>query len=479
MKKFIALLLAIVILGLCGCNKNSTAEITEKNETKDTEETTSVSQETTTNSEETETTPPEIQKEDPVDAFDLDLQTGELSEEALQAFGKMFSGQGTYGTKAWWYNMALSCYFAAPEYVNLDWFFTNGFDGETISQEEEELLTQMGIRVDRDTKKNPREKMDQVLKTYFGISLEQTKGVGLGENWDEMPYVEETDSYYADSHGYVSKRNPKFTKGHRTEDGKVVLFYPDGVETSVLTLVEAPEGAEVPYYVYSNISEGHYVYYGLPDEEKEKLIHAAIHHDTEDYIGKAPAADVTAKSPEEVFSALRGSQYPGEERTFSVKYGDLTFVHGYFGDYADFTYQVWYKNKLIAGSREMFSSKGEYCNGAWSGYAVTYQNSEAFAFIYFEEAASDYVFHFQVVDTKGNVLLDYGSVCPTFDEETATLAYSVVIPNPAEDPNDGPDNWGDDWISVPWTLSLEKSQGGEPMIKVLADPNNADFSFYE
>lgn len=218
MKKWMAVLLAILILGLCGCKNSGLAE---KEEGED-EETTSV------------------------------LQMTELTEGELGDFAQMFSTEHTYGGEYWWYNMAMTSEYARPEDLDLYNFFYNGFKDEVAGPEEREKLEQAGLWMELDIQKNPREKMDQLLKTYFGRSLEQMSGVGL----DGMIYLVETDSYYKCAGDFNCGEGTVFTRGYRTEDGRVVLYYQNYLgEEWVITLVETPEGAEMPYYVFSHMPE--------------------------------------------------------------------------------------------------------------------------------------------------------------------------------------------------------------------------------
>lgn len=216
MKKWMAILLAILILGLSGCKSSAMAENNEKEE----EETTSAPQMT------------------------------DLTEEEMDAFAQMFSLEHTYGGDYWWYNMAMTSEYACPEDLDLYNFFYNGFKDEVAGPEEREKLEQEGLWMELDIQKNPREKMDALLKTYFGLSLEQTNGVGL----DGMIYLAETDSYYKCAGDFNCGEGAVFTRGYRTEDGRVVLYYQNYLDEEwVITLEQTPEGAEMPYYVFSHM----------------------------------------------------------------------------------------------------------------------------------------------------------------------------------------------------------------------------------
>ena len=213
MRKWMAFLLAILILGLGGCKSSGVAEEPEKEQD----------------------TQPRIE---------------ELTEEELANFAQMFSLEHTYEGDYWWYNMALTSEYDRPENLDLYSFFYNGFIDEVAGPEELERLEQEGLWMELDIQKNPVQKMDQVLKTYFGLSLEQTNGVGL----DGMIYLAETDSYYKCAGDFWCGEGAVFSRGHRTEDGRVVLYYQNYLDEEwVITLVEASEESEMPYYVFSHM----------------------------------------------------------------------------------------------------------------------------------------------------------------------------------------------------------------------------------
>ena len=171
-----------------------------------------------------------------------------LTERELSDLGQMFDLQSTYNTQYRWYNMALTSQYACPEDVDLYNLFYNGFRDETVSEAEREKLEQAGLWMELDIQKNPTAKMNEVLKTYFGLTLEETNAVGL----DSMIYLEETDSYYKCA-GDVCYGEAFFTRGFHTGDGRIILYYRDFLDEEwVLTLVENPNAA-LGVYVYSNM----------------------------------------------------------------------------------------------------------------------------------------------------------------------------------------------------------------------------------
>ena len=94
------------------------------------------------------------------------------------------------------YNTALTSVYENPADVDLANLFYNGFRDESDEPTEEELNLLEGKMgkywKEMDLIRLPVEKMDAVLMDLFGITLDQTNGVGL----DRLVYLEETDCYY-------------------------------------------------------------------------------------------------------------------------------------------------------------------------------------------------------------------------------------------------------------------------------------------
>ena len=94
------------------------------------------------------------------------------------------------------YNTALTSLYDTSADVDLFMLFYNGFKDESHTPTELELELLEGklgqYWKEMDLIRLPVEKMDSVLMELFGITLEQTNGVGL----DKLFYLEETDCYY-------------------------------------------------------------------------------------------------------------------------------------------------------------------------------------------------------------------------------------------------------------------------------------------
>lgn len=125
-------------------------------------------------------------------------------------------------------NQFLTSLYDAPADIDLFQLFYCGAGDETeaMSNEEEALF---GTTMTPTTKIS-RARMDEVLKTYTGLSLSETKQVGL----DMFTYSETYDAYYY-AHGDTNYfMNVSFTKGEK-KDGLIYLYYQ---ENRVLTLKE-------------------------------------------------------------------------------------------------------------------------------------------------------------------------------------------------------------------------------------------------
>ena len=152
-----------------------------------------------------------------------------------------------------WYNMALCVTFSSPEDLDLDLFFNNGFDDErsVLTEAEEAFLSAQGVALDHDLYRLPREKMDAVLRQYFGITLEQTNGVGL----EDAAYDPGTGCYYIDPGGYVCAEDFVFTDGYYDEASETLrLYYTDFIDREfVVTLQSLRSQNLAGYHILSNL----------------------------------------------------------------------------------------------------------------------------------------------------------------------------------------------------------------------------------
>lgn len=172
-----------------------------------------------------------------------------LSQEELRWFESLFvSEDGRVFT-----TMLLSSDYDAPENIHLGWLFREGVPNETgdwgyyVSPEEmvalQKVLDEESYTafLNFDVSKTPRLVMEELLMTYLGISLADTKQIGM----DFLVYLAEYDAYYSVASDTASVI-PGFTSGIRKEDGSVELRYHhkivyggvdhSGLDTHILTL---------------------------------------------------------------------------------------------------------------------------------------------------------------------------------------------------------------------------------------------------
>ncbi len=122
------------------------------------------------------------------------------------------------------YNYALTSEYATPADVNMLNLFQNGFPEESDDPTEEELVLLEGklgeFWKEMDLARLPVEKMDAVLTELFGITLEQTNGVGL----DSLVYLEETNCYYTANTGvYYAEITVSYVE--TLDDGSLMVQY--------------------------------------------------------------------------------------------------------------------------------------------------------------------------------------------------------------------------------------------------------------
>lgn len=93
-----------------------------------------------------------------------------------------------------WYLKALTSYYDSPEQMDLSMLFYGGVSNEEITDEEEDFLVrQMGDWVrSMDKQRVTSAEMDEVLQTYFGITLDQAD---VSTMLDQFCYYEPTDAY--------------------------------------------------------------------------------------------------------------------------------------------------------------------------------------------------------------------------------------------------------------------------------------------
>lgn len=129
-----------------------------------------------------------------------------------------------------WRTRALCSYYASPERVNIPaFFYDGGFPGEEPTEEEKAWVYAAkygdGEHGAIEVHRYSAEKVDMVLKAYFGLSLGKTQKVGLYPEKNFL-YNPETDCYYT-AHNDALAAGPRLLAGYTLADGSVALVYVD------------------------------------------------------------------------------------------------------------------------------------------------------------------------------------------------------------------------------------------------------------
>lgn len=149
-----------------------------------------------------------------------------------------------------WYNLALTCYYTIPSELDVYKFFYNGFPdipSNYATAEERELLKDMpnfDLLEYCEITQLPAERMDAVLKEYFGIPLSAFDMTG-----NPLYYVESTDCYYIfhnDANGCIDLT---FHSMEKPSNGTIIIHYTAAGKGGILTLLPVENG----YMILSNI----------------------------------------------------------------------------------------------------------------------------------------------------------------------------------------------------------------------------------
>lgn len=93
-----------------------------------------------------------------------------------------------------WYSHVLGAEFASPEFVALSELFSCGILGKNndLTEHEKEVLVKMGFNLNLDTVKMSADEMDEVLKEYLGIGLDEVDVNGFRN----LVYLESAGCWY-------------------------------------------------------------------------------------------------------------------------------------------------------------------------------------------------------------------------------------------------------------------------------------------
>ena len=169
-----------------------------------------------------------------------------LSGEELQHYEQAFADSFEPFN---WNAQALVSVYDCPENLNLAEFFWNGIGTQVLTDEEEEFIRQAKIDPGYDIARIDVAEANAVLERCFGITWEETNGVGL----DRLPYNEKENCCYMAANGPLFLYDLKIHSGTRNEDGSVSLTYSHGILEYVVTFFEEESSDGMCYRFISNL----------------------------------------------------------------------------------------------------------------------------------------------------------------------------------------------------------------------------------
>lgn len=135
--------------------------------------------------------------------------------------------QGLFADPHGWYSRILTSDFEAPAQIDLYELFYKGIPGEdnTLQAEERAYLETVWSEFEfqMDAKRLPAEKMNEVLQTYLGVSLEDTDKTGL----ERFTFWEAGNCYYL-AHGDTNAIQPLLHSAYTLKDGTIAVYYSNG-----------------------------------------------------------------------------------------------------------------------------------------------------------------------------------------------------------------------------------------------------------
>lgn len=192
------------------------------------------------------------------ESYTLDMSLATLTDSADPALVARFQDLLSFNYDSNWYNQAMTHVFNSPEELWLSEFFYNGFPEESNEPTPEENAflhncwsasnwLEVEGNLELDLVRLPADRMDQILRQYFGIGLADTRGYGL----EQLTYWDDTDCYYS-AHG-DNNAVFDFTVDLVTlsSDGNYQVRYSvdGGAESYVITLKPNGDG----YLIVSNL----------------------------------------------------------------------------------------------------------------------------------------------------------------------------------------------------------------------------------
>ncbi len=152
-----------------------------------------------------------------------------------------------------WYNKVLTCEYDTPSQLVLSQFFLNAFreDGNKVTDSERAQLKDLfahnpdyQVIMDRlDITRLPVERMNEVLQTCFGITLEDIDEAGF----KDLVYLESTNCYYIIGGGASVTMDFQAQSIEVLYDGSICVYYTANGDDTVyaLTLVWKGDGYKI------------------------------------------------------------------------------------------------------------------------------------------------------------------------------------------------------------------------------------------
>lgn len=144
---------------------------------------------------------------------------GDLTEEEIKFFNEEFFTTETEYPGSWVRNNILYTEFSSPAQVDIEAMLYDEYSTEEISKEERAYLREQ-LEERLDTSKFTAAYINELMQTYLGISLEESKKNGL----DRFFYNAGYDAYYL-VHSDSMCVCVQVESGVRNEDGTIALVY--------------------------------------------------------------------------------------------------------------------------------------------------------------------------------------------------------------------------------------------------------------
>ena len=168
----------------------------------------------------TQTTTQPTQTQKPTDPAPTETLPTQPTDPRIAEFQNLL----TWSSEKHFYNDALTSVYDNPADVDLQMLFYDGFKDESQSPTELELELLEGkmgqFWKEMDLIRLPADKMEAVLTELFGITLDETNGIGL----DNLVYLEETDCYYM-AHSGTHYADVTVVYVETLEDGTMMVQY--------------------------------------------------------------------------------------------------------------------------------------------------------------------------------------------------------------------------------------------------------------